>query len=292
MERFIEVTSKRLALLGYLGFLGFVFSPFLFLLFGFWLFGFAGAFRGHELRILAQSLCQIWGMLYTPVIHGFRLPSKENYACKESYILPFTGKWTVVNGGVDQELSHSWGSYPQRYAYDFIILDDEGNYSEGDKSSLQSYFCYGKDIVAPADGEVVKVRNHHKDSRTDGENVYCDAADIAGNHVIIKHNKNEYSAIGHIMPNSITVNIGDFVKQGQIIAKCGNSGNTSQPHIHFQLQNGKNFFTSAGLPIMFDGINAWQKMNYGLLDKRACQGNLRYLDGGKVYILLFLFVRY
>ena len=64
--------------------------------------------------------------------------------------------------------------------------------------------------------------------------------------------------IAHIMPDSITVNIVDEVKQGEVIAKCGNSGNTFQPHIHFQLQSVKEHFTSAALPIMFTSEHCMQ----------------------------------
>jgi hypothetical protein len=254
-----------------------------FFLFG--LFGFVETFAGgsEDMRILLQSLKQIWGMIYTPIAHKFRLPSKNNYTCKSNYILPFNGKWVVVNGGVDKALSHSWSIYPQRYAYDFIVMDDEGNFSAGDKSSLQSYYCYGKDIIAPADGEVVKVSHHHKDSRVDGKKVYCDATDISGNHIVIKHNEYEYSMIAHLMPNSVTVSAGDIVKQGEIIAKCGNSGNTSMPHIHFQLQSNDNIFLAAGLPIIFTNISAQDKVNYKSIDIRSCQNNLQVI-GSRSFI--------
>lgn len=288
MERFIVATSKKLKYLGYLGLLGIVFdNPLLYLFFIFWwcgaIKGFAEAFRDNEMRIFLQSLYQIWGMCYTPIVHKFRLPSKKNYNCTGNYILPFTGKWTVVNGGVDKALSHSWGILPQRYAYDFIISDDEGKFTTGDKSLLESYYCYGKAIVAAADGKVVKVCNHHRDSRVDGENVYCDATDIAGNCIVIKHNEYEFSMIAHIKPNSITVNVGDAVKQGEVIAKCGNSGNTSMPHIHFQLQSGENIFLAAGLPVAFSNIKAQEKANYKLIDTRPCQDNLQVIEN-KSYI--------
>ena len=211
------------------------------------------------------------------------MPSKENYTCKANYILPFTGKWTVFNGGADKNLSHSWGIFPQRYAYDFIIMDDEGKSFSGDNKALQSYYCYGKDIIAPADGVVVKAAGRHPDSRVNGAKAFCDTWDMRGNFIVIKHAPREYSLIAHLAPGSVTVKAGDTVKQGQIIAKCGNSGNTSEPHIHFQLQTGKSFFTSAGLPIAFSGVNAAQKVNYNLADTRNCDGNLEYV-GDKVYI--------
>jgi hypothetical protein len=230
------------------------------------------------------SAAQILGNLFAKIAYRSKLPSGDNYDCKVEYILPFDGKWTVFNGGVSKGLSHSWGILPQRYAYDFIIMDDEGKSFAGDNTSLQSYYCYGKDVIAPADGTVVKVSDKHRDSRVTGENVYCDTWDIRGNFVVIKHADGEFGAIAHLVPGSITVRKGDNVKRGDILAKCGNSGNTSEPHIHFQLQSGKSFFRSAGLPIAFVNIDAREKTNYGMADSRSPQKAASEARGNCVYI--------
>jgi len=231
------------------------------------------------------SIWQIFGNFFAKVIYGSKLPSADNYDCKVDYVLPFEGKWTVFNGGVSEGLSHSWEIIPQRYAYDFIIMDDDGKSFSGDNKKLQSYYCYGKNVIAPADGTVVKVSNKHKDSRVTGAKVYCDTWDIRGNFIVIKHAEKEFSFIAHLIPGSITVRKGGKVRQGQVIAKCGNSGNTSEPHLHFQLQSGKSFFTSAGLPISFVHIKAQEKTNYGMADPRGAQKEV--IDAkinGSVYI--------
>ena len=239
--------------------------------------------KEYENAVVNQSFVQLWGMIYTPLKYIFRMPSMKNQKTKCSYILPFTGKWVVVNGGFTKKLSHSWWIFTQRYAYDFIQMDDKGNFAHGDKTKLENYLCYDKDIIAPADGVVVEMQNNYNDSRVDSENVYCDAPDIRGNYITIKHAVDEYSAIAHLAPGSITVKIGETVVQGQKIAKCGNSGNTSMPHIHFQLQTSKNFFTAAGLPIAFSDIAAEPKVNYNLLDPRNCDNNIMKIDN-KTYI--------
>ena len=236
-----------------------------------------------------QGLYQLFGILYINIIYMFKLPSKENYICKNSYILPFSGKWTVVNGGVDKKLSHSWSIVTQRYAYDFLIVNDEGKSFDGNGKSIKNYFCYGENIVAPADGIVLKLCNKYKDSRVDGKRAFCDAWDIRGNFIVIKHNDSEFSAIAHIMKDSFNVKIGDRVKQGEIIAKCGNSGNTSEPHIHFQLQTGKSFFLSAGLPIIFNNIKTEDSIGYKLFLEKLkikfnCNDNLQKIDNNKYYI--------
>ena len=240
-------------------------------------------FLQMPISLLFQSLYQIVGNAFVHVAWKFKPPSKESHALKGRYILPFAGKWTVVNGGASKELSHSWGIVSQRYAYDFLIVDDEGKTRSGDAGSVGSYYCYGKDIIAPADGVVVGLSKKYRDSFVDGKNAYCDALNIAGNFIVIKHGDGEYSFIAHIKKDSIVVKIGDTVRQGDVIAKCGNSGNSSEPHIHFQLQSRKSFFFSAGLPIAFSGINARDKAGYDLFDKRPRGGNLQ-AEGGKSYI--------
>ena len=235
------------------------------------------------------SLLQIFGMLYTRIIHRFKLPSKETYACETDYILPFIGKWSVMNGGVTKTLSHSWGILSQRYAYDFLILDGDGKSFDRDSKTVQDYYCYGQEIVAPADGIVVNCSNVSKDSRVNGRKAFCDAWDIRGNFIVIKHNEKEYSAIAHIAPGSISVKVGDAVKRGDVIAKCGNSGNTSEPHIHFQLQTGKSFYLSASLPIAFTNIHTQDSAGYNPwherigIKPRTTEGNLEVI-GSKCYI--------
>jgi effector-binding domain-containing protein len=171
------------------------------------------------IQVFCTSLFQIFGNFYSAIKHNGNLPSFENYITKNEYILPFSGKWTVINGGVDEALSHSWEIFSQRYAYDFFILDDDGKSLHGDPSNVENYYCYGKDIIAPADGVIVKACDKYINSRVDGEKVYCDAADLRGNHIIIKHDNNVYSVIAHLAPGSVTVKIGDKVKQGEKIAK-------------------------------------------------------------------------
>lgn len=236
----------------------------------FWLFMLLGLIEiFYNLPVFLQSVKQMFFMPITYISHGFKLPSVNNYICKSKYILPFEEKWSVVNGGVYNEVSHSWSILPQRYAYDFLVIDEYGKSHTGDGKSVESYYCYGRNIISPADGEVVNVGDKCADSKVyaDGT-VDCSASDIRGNYIMLKHNDNEYSTIAHIMPKSILVAVGQKVKQGEIIARCGNSGNSSEPHIHFQIQDGKNFFAAAGLPIQFSDITITENACYKLYDTR------------------------
>ena len=275
----VSITSK-LKWLGLLGILGLILDNNILRIFS--VFAILVFFE-VSIPVSLQGIYQFLGIIYTYLTNKFKLPSKENYTPKNEYILPFSGKWTVANGGITKKLSHSWCIPSQRYGYDFIVLDSEGKSYKGDNKICENYFCYDKEIIAPADGEVVKLVKKYKDSYVDGKNAYCNANDMRGNYIIIKHNNNEYSLIAHIKQNSIIHNIGDKVKQGEIIAKCGNSGNSSEPHIHFQLQLGQNFFTAVGLPICFVNIKAEKKGNYENFDKRDCSENLQIVEN-KTYI--------
>lgn len=267
MKRFVSICSK----VKYLGLLG---LPSLFLdhrifdlLWLLWLLGFVEIFYYYYLYV--QSFKQLWGMLVIPLRYGANLPNIENYISKVTYSLPFHGSWTVVNGGIDKTSSHSWSIPTQRYAYDFLIIDDMGKSHVGADLNPNDYYCYGKEVLAPADGEVIEAVCNYPDSHitADGK-VGCIAHDIRGNHLLLRHAEGEYSLLAHLKPDSIRVKIGDRVQRGQCIALCGNSGNSSEPHLHFQIQNGVSFFTSAGLPVEFDQISVEPTPHYSSFDPR------------------------
>lgn len=152
-------------------------------------------------------------------------------------------------------------------------MDEEGKSYCGDKKDLNNYYCYGKDILAPADGIVVSTKNNFPDCRimNDGQ-TDPNTPDIGGNRVVIKHSLNEYSAICHLMPESIVVKKGQKVKKGSVIGKCGNSGNTTEPHIHLQIQNTAHFYSCIGLPVLFSGIQKRPYEKYSLVDSRPLPG--------------------
>lgn len=205
--------------------------------------------------IFLQSLKQMWGIIAIEYKYQGKLPNIENYQSKVKYSLPFEGKWYVANGGITQETSHSWEVPTQRYAYDFIKLDIDGNSFCGNETEAEAFYCYGQNILAPADGTVVEVLTGKPNSKiTPSRAATCAANDIRGNYLLICHADNEYSLLAHLKPDSILVSEGQFVRRGEKIAQCGNSGNTSEPHLHFHLQAGKSFYSSAGLPVRFENI--------------------------------------
>jgi murein DD-endopeptidase MepM/ murein hydrolase activator NlpD len=260
--------------LGILGILGFFWIAELKLFFLFYLFGFFRRANEEELQdkdlsgyyrtfllsqinpyTIGKAIVQAFGQVIVLLKNISGFPHRDNYRNKVTYILPFREDWTVVNGGSTKQNSHSWDIFTQRYAYDFVITDVEGKSFMNQGKELRDYYCYAKAVVAPADGVVVEVNDGIRDYTGVGDfSIDWKTKDFRGNFVVIKHAEGEFSFTAHLIPGSINVKEGQPVKQGQTIGLCGNSGHSTEPHIHFHLQGGRNFFTATGLPIRFKNI--------------------------------------
>jgi murein DD-endopeptidase MepM/ murein hydrolase activator NlpD len=140
----------------------------------------------------------------------------------------------------------------QRYAVDFSArLDRRDRTHSGSSSRNSSYFNYGEPVVAVGSGRVVESVDRYPDQiPNDAVPVPLDAAD--GNHVIIKLDKHVYAGYAHLKPGTVRVERGQRVRAGQVLGKLGNSGNTSGPHLHFQLMNRPSLLDSEGLPFVID----------------------------------------
>jgi hypothetical protein len=204
--------------------------------------------------ILTQVL-QIGGTAAAYVRYLGRPPSRDRHVPETDLAAPFDGEWTTVNGGVTKETSHSWGLVAQRYAYDFVITDDEGDTHEGDGTALTDYYAYGAPIRAPADGTVVATEDGLRDYPRPGTGwIEWRTWKITGNYVVIEHADGEYSTLAHLREGSVRVAPGDTVERGEVIGECGNSGSSTEPHLHFQLQDRADFWTAAGLVPRFRDV--------------------------------------
>ena len=146
-----------------------------------------------------------------------------------SMFLPFWGEW-FVSQGYDGKITHlgDWGK-----ALDFVIVDEKQNTFHNFGQKADHFYCYNKPVLAPADGYIYDAINYVEENEINEVNVNQNW----GNSVIINHLNGLYSQISHIKKDSFLVNIGDYVKKGTIIATCGNSGRSPEPHIHFQAQH-------------------------------------------------------
>ena len=222
-----------------------------------------------DFSVYKCSFFQIIGIFKVNKKYGDNIPTVDNYKCKVDYRLPFHGEMAAINGCFTKDYSHSWDIPTQRYAYDFIMLDKKAQSYHGEFNKSENYYCYDKDILSPADGVVVEVVNSAKDSLIFKRGkFYSRAKHIAGNYVVIRHHEQEYSTLAHLKKDSISVVVGEQVVSGQTIARCGNTGNSTEPHLHFQLQTGRSFYNSAGLPIRFNNMDISDIEDYKKYDPR------------------------
>jgi len=141
--------------------------------------------------------------------------------------LPFTNRWSVYQG-FDGKWTHK-GKW--RYAYDFVIKKGGKTYNN-EGLYLDDYYAFGQTILSPINGYVIAFRGDLVDNFIGS----VDRINNWGNYIILKSDYGYFVKICHLMQNSISLKIGDYVQTGQILGRCGNSGYSPEPHIHIQVQ--------------------------------------------------------
>lgn len=165
--------------------------------------------------------------------------------------MPLRSEMLVLQGGRSPLINHHFILRSQRNALDLVVLKNDKLF-EGNETELSSHGCFGEPIHAPLSGTVVKVVN----DRPDMAYGKMDHEQIVGNNVVLQVGPERFILFAHLKQGSVVVNEGDHVECGKVFAQCGNSGNTSAPHLHLQVQN-RAEFTAPDLrtyPIAFQGI--------------------------------------
>lgn len=163
---------------------------------------------------------------------------------KTVFQFPLKGEWFVFWGGNNVLSNYHYEHETQRYALDIVRMKDQLSY-QGDAAVNENYYAFGEPLYAAADGIVVEVKNDIPDNAPGVMN----ADEPAGNYVVIDHGNGEYSITAHIKEGSVAVQKGDKLKQGDRIGELGNSGNSSEAHLHFQVSDGPDLFTSRSINI-------------------------------------------
>ncbi|WXG46511.1 MAG: M23 family metallopeptidase [Candidatus Atabeyarchaeum deiterrae] len=196
------------------------------------------------------------------------------YEQKAALILPFSGTCLVTDG--HNFLSHHRLNFPlthpliqqigitgnnSRFAYDFVLLDNEFKMFKNTPRRNEDFFCWGKPVLCPGEGRISSVASEVPDNPLYepppfDEETHIRNPDAAmerhvGNHVIIDHGNDEFSVVAHMQKDSVRAKAGDRVVEGETIGAIGNSGDSGSPHIHYQLQNGRDLRRSEGLPSRF-----------------------------------------
>lgn len=184
---------------------------------------------------------------------------------KTAFRFPLRGDW-FIGAGPTLHSHHRWATM-EEFAYDIVKLGDKGQTHGGDGSKFSDYYAYGAPVLAAADGEVVETVDdvpedisamRRPDETQDayrtrllqdqGKRLAGGAHAIIGNSVVIDHGNGEFSLYAHLQPGSVCVEKGQKVKAGDQIAALGSSGNSTEPHLHFQISDGPKAFSAAAIP--------------------------------------------
>lgn len=183
---------------------------------------------------------------------------------------PFTGRWLVQNSPANRVPSHGTSRFATSYAIDFVPIGDDGRTAPFSLGSLlrpeapEKFPGFGRPILAPVEGTVVAVLDTAIDhpayrgfpslhyALTQRRRVAAGWEALAGNHVLIEHAE-VVIALCHLQQGSAQVQPGQQVRTGDAIGRCGNSGNSTEPHIHVQAIDSRNIERAEAVPLCFKG---------------------------------------
>jgi murein DD-endopeptidase MepM/ murein hydrolase activator NlpD len=189
------------------------------------------------------GLCALVGTV--PVYRTF--PSAYDASPSEVDMrLPLDGAVTVAWGGSTPSANYHVGSPAERWAYDLLVTID-GRSHRGDGQSVADYHAYDRPVRAPAAGRVVATH----DGDPDAPPGQPDRRRGGGNRIILEIAPGQFLFIVHLRPGSIRVAPGEAVRQADIVARVGNSGNSSEPHVHVHVQDGPIPDVGQAIPFYF-----------------------------------------
>lgn len=142
---------------------------------------------------------------------------------------------------------------PETFAIDWVRLDANNRFFTGDGTRNEDYPGFGAEIHAVADGTVVFVRDGiPEETPNEPPTTLHQPLDYGGNEVVLEIAPGVFAFYAHMQPGSIRVQIGKTVTTGQVLGGLGNTGNSTAPHLHFELVNGPDVLTANSLPFVID----------------------------------------
>jgi hypothetical protein len=177
---------------------------------------------------------------------------------------PLRGDGWLAGNGPDNTSDHrrtllalsGEGRIAQRFAIDWVRLYPDGRTLHGDPLNNASYRAYGAELLAVADGTVSLTHDGIPENVPDpvARAVPMSPETLTGNYVLVEIAKGAYALYAHVQPGSITVKPGDRVRRGTVLARLGNSGNSTEPHLHFHIVDRRSPLDAEGLPYAFDSF--------------------------------------
>ena len=184
---------------------------------------------------------------------------------------PFSGRWLVQNSPANRVPSHGTDAFASRYAVDFVPVDAAGRPARLTVAALirpeapDRFPGFGRPVLAPIEGVVVGAQESEPDhpayrgipsvryALTQRERATHGWPALAGNHVLIRTDEGPVVALCHLQQHSLSVSVGQRVAAGEPVGRCGNSGNSTEPHLHLQAMDSLDISTAQPVPITFQG---------------------------------------
>jgi murein DD-endopeptidase len=171
------------------------------------------------------------------------------------------GAWLTANGP-SNESGHRRALIPiggmpaiaQRFAIDYVRVDTAGSTVSGDRARNENFYAQNADAIAVADGIVVATKDSIPENvpGINSRAVPINLETVGGNHVILDVGGGRYAFYAHLRPGSLRVKAGDRVRRGQVLGLVGNSGNSTEPHLHFHLADANSPLGSEGIPYVHE----------------------------------------
>jgi murein DD-endopeptidase MepM/ murein hydrolase activator NlpD len=189
---------------------------------------------------------------------------------------PVRGVWRAPNSPGTKVPSHGTANFGEAYAIDFVMIQADGKSRKPYRSNflryllrgipLNDFYGWGQTVYAPISGQVIAVVNdieergnvnpftdlrYMRKATKEYLNHGSKPETVAGNHILIKLNENQYALLAHLVKGSIAVRPGQTVERNQPLGRLGHSGNSTMPHLHMQFMNNSNFAIAQGTPFVF-----------------------------------------
>jgi imidazolonepropionase-like amidohydrolase/murein DD-endopeptidase MepM/ murein hydrolase activator NlpD len=203
--------------------------------------------RQHRVTVTHFAIYLLLGSVFVSVAAGRHYPSSYDSRPSEvRFRLPLAGPVTVAWGGERLRTNYHVVMPDQRWAYDLLVTR-EGRTHQGDGSRVDQYYAYGMPVLSPADGVVHAIRDGEPDEPPGSWRVRR----VTGNHVVLRVAPGQYLFVAHLQPGSIRVAPGDEVRASQVLGLVGNSGNSTEPHVHLHLQDTPRSYFGEAIPFYF-----------------------------------------
>jgi hypothetical protein len=184
---------------------------------------------------------------------------------------PFVGRWQTRNSPANRVPSHGTTLWGTSFAIDFVPVDEAGRTAPLTLGSLlrpdpaERFPGFGRPVLAPVQGVVVGVRRTAPDhpsfrglpsvgyALTQRRRAAAGWGELAGNHVMIQTREGPVVTVCHLQRDSVRVQPGQSVQVGEALGRCGNSGNSTEPHVHLQAVDRVDVVHASAVPIAFGG---------------------------------------